>query len=185
VVRNGRLPWFLSLPLMAAGCLGAHSAAYRLVEPSGAEAGHGYLAFAPLVLAIGLAVGVVAALHSALARRTQSGAPVYLFALLPPLAFGFQEHLERGLQDGWTALDTVLEPAFLIGLALQLPFALCALALARSVVRAAEAASEVFGRTPALRIRPPIVLRPALVLHAPRASALASPHAGRAPPLPA
>jgi hypothetical protein len=181
-MQNRRLSWLLSLPLIAAGCLGAHSVAYRLVEPSTPEADHGYLALAPLVLAIGIAIGVVAALRSALARQARTGAPIYLFALLPPLAFTLQEHLERAFQVGPAALETALEPAFVLGLALQLPFALCSLIVARSLCQVAEAARALLGRRQALRLRPPIVLRPALVLGAPRVSALASPHAGRAPP---
>jgi hypothetical protein len=182
-MRSARVPWLLSLPLMAAGCLGAHSAAYRLVEPTTPESAHAYLAAAPLVLAVGIALGVVAALRSVLAGRIQAGSPAYLFALLPPLAFTLQEHLERAFQPGATAFETALEPVFLIGLALQLPFALGALALARSLQRATEAAGALF-RVRGSRLRPPASLRPALFFDAPRTPALSSRHAGRAPPLP-
>jgi hypothetical protein len=183
VVKGARLPWLLSLPLMAAGCLGAHSTAYRLIEPAGAEPNHGYLALAPLVLAIGLALGVVGALRAALARRMQARGPAYLFALLPPIAFAAQEQLERALQGGALGVETALEPAFLVGLALQLPFAACALVVARWLVRAAESAGALLLRIPAQRLRPPTILHPSFVLDAPRLPALSSPHAGRAPPL--
>jgi hypothetical protein len=182
VIQNRRLPWLLSLPLMAAGCLGAHSAAYRLVEPAGQEPAHDYLTIVPLLLAIGVAVGLVAALGSVLAGRSGAGAPVHLFALLPPLAFTLQEHLERAFQPGATALGTALEPAFLLGLALQLPFALGALAVARGLLRVAEAAGALL-RLPRGRIRPPRILRPALFLDTPPLPARSSRHAGRAPPL--
>jgi hypothetical protein len=178
-----RLPWLLMLPLMAAGCLAAHSAAYRLVEPT-AEPAHGYLAIAPLVLAVGIALGVVAAVRSALAGRIGAGGPVYLFALLPPLAFTLQEHLERAFQPGESTFGTALEPGFLAGLALQLPFALFALVIARTLLRAVEAAGALL-RPPARALRTPPILQPAYFVDAPRPPALSSPHAGRAPPLPA
>jgi hypothetical protein len=182
-MRNRRLPWLLSVPLMAAGCLAAHSAAYRLVEHSSQETAHGYLGLAPLLIAIGVALGVVATLRSVLSGNEPAAMPPYLFALLPPLAFTLQEHLERGLQGG-AALETVLEPVFLLGLLLQLPFALCALVVARSLLRVAKAAGSLL--TPQLprALRPPIVRSPATI-DPPRLSALASPQAGRAPPLPA
>jgi hypothetical protein len=181
-MQNRRLPWLLSLPLMAAGCLGAHSAAYRLVESSTPEEAHGYLALAPLLIAIAAAIGMVAALRSVLAEKTRGGAPIYAFALLPPLAFTLQEHLERAFHDGTGALETGLEPTFLLGLALQLPFALCSLAVARSLFHVAEAAGTLLCRRPALRRPRSIVLRVPLLVDLPRVSALASPHAGRAPP---
>jgi hypothetical protein len=184
VMQNPRLPWLLSLPLMAAGCLGAHSAAYRLVEPATPEPAHGYLTVAPLLLAIGVALGVVAALRSVLAGHAPAGVPPYLFALLPPLAFTLQEHLERVLQTG-SPLATALEPAFLLGLALQLPFALCAFVLARSLFRVAEAAGNLLSSPLPRPLRPPIVRPPTFTVDAPRLSALASPQTGRAPPLPA
>jgi hypothetical protein len=173
------------LPLMAAGCLGAHSAAYRLVEPSAPEPAHGYLTLAPLVLAIGVALGLVAALRSVLAGCAPARVPLYPFALLPPLAFTLQEHLERALQSGGGALETALEPAFLLGLLLQLPFALCALVLARSLLRVAEAAGSLLSLRVPRSLRPPIARAPASPADLPRLSPLASPQAGRAPPLPA
>lgn len=179
-MQNRRLPWLLSLPLMAAGCLGAHSAAYRLVQPT-AETDHGYLALAPVLLAIGVALGIVAALRSVLAGHTRAGVPAHLFALLPPLAFTLQEHLERALHGG--GLETALEPAFLLGLGLQLPFALCALVVARSLFQVAEAAGALLSRRLPLPLRPPIVRPPAFVVDAARVSALASPQTERAPPL--
>ena len=181
-MQNRPLPWLLALPLMAAGCLGAHSAAYSLIEPATPEPAHGYLTIALLLLAIGMAVGLVAALSSVAAGRSRAVVSVRLFALLPPLAFTLQEHLERAFQPGVSALETTLDPVFLVGLALQLPFALGAVAVARSLLRAAEAAGALF-RLRRVRIRVPRILRPALPLDAPRSPALASRHAGRAPPL--
>ena len=179
---NERLPWLLSLPLMAAGCLAAHATAYGIAEPVGEEAEHGYLGPAPLLLAIAIAVGVVAALRAAFSGRVQGGGPVHVFALLPPLAFVVQEHLERMASDGAAVLETGAEPTFLLGLALQLPFALCALVVARCLRRAADSFAEL-RRARTLRLRPSPMLRPRFVLDAPPVPALASAHAGRAPPV--
>jgi hypothetical protein len=178
-MRGRRLPWLLSLPVMAAGCLAAHSTAYRLVEPPVAETDHGYLAAAPLLLALGVALGLV----RAAAGRTRGGTPVALFALLPPLAFTLQEHLERALQGG-DAFGTALEPVFLLGLALQLPFAACALLFARSLWQVADAACALFARRPVAPHRLRAARRPAFTVDLLRLSALASPQCGRAPPLP-
>jgi hypothetical protein len=179
-----RLPWLLSLPMMAGGCLAAHSVGYRLAAPSDAEMGHGYLALAPLVLAIGVALGIVAAARSALTGRTHTGASTRLFALLPPLAFTLQEHLERALHGG-AVLGTMLEPAFLAGLLLQVPLALCSFLVARALFHVAGAAGALLLIRPAPRHRPAVVGPPSGVLHAIRVSALASRHAVRAPPRPA
>jgi hypothetical protein len=183
VMKHTRLPWLLSLPLMAGGCLGAHSAAYGLFDPV-AEPAHGYLAVAPLLLAIALAVGIVAAIGAVVTGRTRTGAPIHLFALLPPLAFMLQEHLERALH-GAGAFETALEPAFVLGLVLQLPFALCSFVAARILLRVAEEAGALFVRRLTLSRRPAIVRRPRFLVDAPGVSALASRHAGRAPPHPA
>ena len=116
-------PWLVSLPFMAAGCLAAHSLAFHLVSVR--EERHGYLAFAPLVLGLLGALAVVGVV-----RRGRALSPLAC-ALLPPLAFVVQEHAER--------LELVAgEPAFLAGLALQLPFALAALVAARAFLGAAE-----------------------------------------------
>ena len=180
-----RLLWLLMLPLMMAGCLAAHSVAYRLVEREGAEAGHGYLASAPLALAVALPLGAAAAVRSALTGRSEASGCLWVFALLPPLAFTLQEHLEQAFLAGAFPLDTALEPGFLVGLVLQLPFALSALIVARALLRAAEVVGAFLERRRAARLRPPAVLRPAFVVDAPLPPALSSRHAGRAPPLPA
>jgi hypothetical protein len=173
------------LPLMMAGCLAAHSVAYRLVEREDAGAGHGYLALAPLALAVALPLGAAAALRSAVRGRSEASGRLWVFALLPPLAFTFQEHLEQAFFAGALPLDTALEPGFLVGLVLQLPFAVCALIVARALLRAAEVVGALLERRRAARPRPPAVLRPAFVVGTPRPPALSSRHAGRAPPLPA
>ena len=141
------LAWLSAFPLLVLGTLAAHGAAYRLVEPDPAEraaalagSGHAYLDQAAFVLA-----AVVALLLAALAARFVHGfrgrrsaaTPGWALAIVPVLGFVFQEHLERILSG--SGLSPGLEPAFLVGLALQLPFALAALLIARALGDAAEA----------------------------------------------
>jgi hypothetical protein len=157
--RRG-LAWLSALPLMAAGSLAAHALAYRIAEPRAheradvlASTGHGYLAYAAPALAAGLAL-VLLGLAGATVRAFRSRAPARIaawpFALVPPLGFVLQEHLERLLANGDVPLGAVLEPTFLVGLALQLPFALAALAAARILLGAAERIGSALASEPPL-----------------------------------
>lgn len=159
-------PWLVSIPFMAMGCLAAHSLAYHLV--SNPQERHGYLAFAPLLLGVLGGLAIVGAL-----RRGRTHAPAY-FALLPPLAFVVQEHVER-LQLVAT------EPTFLLGLALQLPFALAALVAARAFIGLADLVAEALAARPRAR-RAPALPAPSAASAAPRASLAAGPRSSRAPP---
>jgi hypothetical protein len=159
-------PWLVSIPFMAAGCFAAHSLAYHLV--SNPRERHGYLAFAPLFLGLLGGLAIVGA-----ARRGRTHSPV-LFALLPPLAFVIQEHVER-LQLVAT------EPAFLVGLVLQLPFALAALVAARAFLGLADLVAEVLATRPPVR-RAPALPTPAVAHAAPCALLVPGPRSSRAPP---
>ncbi len=138
-----------AIGLAIAGSQVAHALAYRLAEPAPearerllAEAGHGYLEHLPLGIAL-----VSSALLLALvaeAGATRAGAPrtrprAWLFLVLAPLTFAGQEHLERLLANGAFPWQAVGERTFLIGLALQVPFALSAWLLARILLHAARA----------------------------------------------
>jgi hypothetical protein len=165
-MRKLGAPWLVSLPFMAAGCLAAHSLAYHLTSDSNAR--HGYLAFAPLAVGLLAAVAVVGTL-----RRGRPSSPL-AFAALPPLAFVVQEHAER--------LELVAtEPAFLVGLLLQLPFALAALVAARAFVGLADLVLETLATS--RTIRRAIVSAASLpTVELPRPSPLAASHSSRAPP---
>jgi hypothetical protein len=159
-------PWLVSIPFMAAGCLAAHSLAYHLV--SAREERHGYLAFAPLIL------GVLGALAVAgVFRRGRSRSPL-VFAALPPLAFVVQEHAER--------LELVVtEPAFLVGLALQVPFAVAALVAARAFLGLADLVVDAL--TAALVVaRAPVLAAPAAAPDSPHPWLLTGSRSSRAPP---
>jgi len=177
-----RLVWFLSLPLAAAGWLAAHSLAYTLVAP---HDHHGGLAAAPILIACAITVLLAVAIHDGLRRAAPARVPNWPVALLPPLGFTIQEHLERLIERNELPLGTVLEPVFLVGIALQLPVALIVLALARGVLAVGHALGQGVRVVRVPRPRscagtPPLPapLAPELV----RPPVLASGHGGRAPP---
>jgi hypothetical protein len=178
--------------------LSAHCLAFVLVPPAGgehmhdhAEGGHTYFGSTPLliaalltVLAAGLLLCVGEGLRGGTARL---GPPALLFALLPPLGFVVQEHVEELVRSGSITGDLVTEPTFLTGLALQLPFAVAALLLCRALyalgyglgrflARRLAVATRVHSVAPSVRRRPaPVTLIPP--------SVLALGHGSRAPPL--
>ena len=186
----------ISLPLALIGVLVAHQAGYFVVTDAHdraavlADTGHGYLSAAPLaiallsvLLALGLLVGSVAQWRGARGRLTASAWP---FAVLGPVAFTLQEHVERLVHDGafpWTAS---LEPTFILGLLFQLPIALIALGIARRLLRATRRIVGAIART--LRAYQPAApgcpaaAAPSTDLPHPSGPVLLSAAAGRAPP---
>ena len=131
--------WLLTLPLAIGGSQLAHAEAYRLVYADThershvlAESGHGYLQHFPFAVALGLAVIGVALVSRARGRTGELAA--WPFAAIPVATFALQETLERGGD-----LSALIEPTTLVGLALQLPFALLAYAVARLLLQAVDA----------------------------------------------
>jgi hypothetical protein len=185
--------WLAALSLLSLGSLSAHALAYRIVEPGDHArrqllqgTGHGYLlSAAPLVAGacVAFAVAALVAIAARAWRGASTTTPGWPFALLPPLGFAFQEHAERILSGAdWTS-TTALEPTFLTGLALQLPFALLALAIARRLARVAERLGRTFTTPAAPRAGVALTLPdPVDALLIP-AGALALGHAGRGPPV--
>jgi hypothetical protein len=187
----------IAIPLTIASWLGAHCVAYWLVSPGAehgmgmhAEHGHAWLGYTPALAIWGLAVvvaGLVLCADAGIRGHRPSPPPLRFFAILPSVGFVIQEHVERLLASGSIPADLVLEPTFLLGLALQIPFALVALLLTRALYalsfglgRAMAASTPAIGRP--LRHGPPSApLRPAsATLVSP--SVLALGHGQRAPP---
>jgi len=168
-VQRTLAAWLVALPAAAGGVLAAHAAAYGLVR-GGADAEHGYLPLAEASVCALLALGLVAALLAARAG-TPARPHALAFALAPPLAFLLQETAERSFAPP-------LEPVVLLGLVLQLPFAVLAYLAARLLLRAA--ASLARARRPRLRPARPVHAWPSFV--APRPTLLLARH-GRGPPL--
>ena len=191
-----RLTWVVWLPLAVAPWLGAHCLAYALASPGSHDyghahaGGHAYLVYsAPILAACALTLllaGVIVGVGEGLRARPRAHPPLRLFLLLPPLGFVVQEHLEPLIGTGALPYDVVLEPTFLVGLALQLPFALAALLLTRALYAIGYGLGRAFARTLAV----PFTAGAAacLLVRAPASATLVAPsvlalgHGQRAPP---
>jgi hypothetical protein len=187
------LAWPLAVPLSVIGVLAAHSLSYRLVVPDAharehllASTGHSYLMYAPAIVGISLALIALGFGH-AIARELRgespaTKAPAWLVGFVPLLAFVIQEYVERCLQHGSIEWGVALESTFVVGLALQVPFALVAGLATLVLTRVARGVAAIISRRPAPRLRK---LRPFLLpvsLDLPRTPLLALGYAGRAPP---
>jgi hypothetical protein len=187
----------VAIPLAVASWLGAHCLAYWLVSPGAehhmgmhAEHGHAWLGYTPAFALWGLAVavaGLVLCVSEGLRGGRPSHPPVRLFALLPPAGFTLQEFVERLIGSGSIPYDLVVEPTFLLGLALQLPFALVALLLTRALYSIGFGLGHVLAATLAIGrplhytgpLPPPLRLASATLVSP---SVLALGHGQRAPP---
>jgi hypothetical protein len=186
-----RLAWFSAAPLMLGGLLAAHSLGYWLAIPDAharadalARSGHGYFGYVPFALVVCATVLLAALVLQAVAgfkgeRRRPATSP--LIVMLSPLAFVVQELLERLVHTGHFPLTTVFQPAFLFGLALQMPFALAALLITRALDSAARAVGRALAARPH-QIFPAFVPVPVRVAAAPRPAGLARGYGERAPP---
>ena len=188
-----RIAVLVAAPIALIGSLIAHQLSYAIQAPGAiaraqllASTGNGYLRHLPLIAAaclasasIGVVLEVVPSKGRSLGRVT-----AWPLALVAPLAFTFQEHLERFLHDGAFPTHLVFEPVFLIGLALQVPFALLAWGVARALLLAARRVVRSLGgrmrRQPA---RLAVQRLPLAAVWLVRWPVLASRLAGRAPPL--
>lgn len=163
----------LVVALATAGGLVAHELAYRLAGvPHGAV--HDYLQHLPLWLAVLalLALGAAGASGPAAAPRA------WPFAAVGLLGFTVQEHLERLVHAG--ELPWLFDrPVFLLGLALQLPFALLAWIGARSLLAVAATLRRPAAPPRAWLAPRCVASRPA----APAAAVLAAGHPLRGPPV--
>jgi hypothetical protein len=122
--------WLVVSPVVAAGVLTAHWLAYRLTSTP-TEPFHGYLEHAPQVLLLLALAGVILA---AVTARVDAPS-TRVFPLVGLATFVLQEHLERLVHGGGVPF-LLTSPAFLVGLALQIPVALVAWALARWLLAA-------------------------------------------------
>ncbi|MGI9659402.1 MAG: hypothetical protein ACR2OD_10875 [Gaiellaceae bacterium] len=147
-MRRLLLAWLLALPLVAVGAQLAHWLGYTAAAPDAAvraellaTTGHGYLAALPVLVTV--SVGLVFAVFLLVtldgARgRTHAGVQRWPFAVVPFLGFIVQELVERGVAGGGISLATLVEQPVLLGLLLQLPFALAAFAIAVVLTRVAR-----------------------------------------------
>jgi hypothetical protein len=158
-----RLPWLLALPVMTAGSLAAHSLSYVFVAGRSAEGGGeaaerastGGGSYMVLIIGVLAATAVIAtAARFVFGRRRRATREVspWLFFVLPPLAYAFQELAERLLHAESFPFHAALEPRFLVGLVLQVPFGLLALLVARALLRVVERLVRALAR-PVPRVR--------------------------------
>lgn len=122
---NGTRVWLVVSPIAAAGVLVAHSLAYRLTGTP-TDPFHAYLEHVPQVLLL-IALGGLAFVGFG---SRLDGPPARVFPCVALAAFVVQEHLERLVHTGGVPW-LLTSPAFLVGLALQIPVALAAWAVAR------------------------------------------------------
>jgi hypothetical protein len=176
-----RLAWLLTVPLMAVSLFAGHELAYAIV---GAPAvGHGYFTYLPFIGAILLTLALTAlVLHAVAAFRGDRAvpSPPLAFALLPAAAFVLQEHLERLLYSGavpWW------EPTFAVGLAVQLPFGLVALLLARLLQSLAQAVGVALAAQDPCKREHSRATPAAITAEPRRLGVLARGYGERAPPL--
>jgi hypothetical protein len=193
-VKRG-LTWLLVGPLAVLGSQAAHVVNYWAAAPDHearqrllAETGHGYLDQAPLAIALCMLLLVLAVAGRLIEEYRRGGAGSRLalapFAILPVALFFLQEHLERLLHDGSFPFGLLLEPIFLLGLALQFPFALLAFLVGRALLQATVDLARALGGngSPRAASTPPSVRSPARVIELPRLSPLAASRAVRGPP---
>jgi hypothetical protein len=194
VAMRNRLAWLVAAPLAVVGIIAGHAVGYRAAVPDAQEraqvlasSGHTYLEYAPLAIALCLALVVLGFAattfrafggHAARSDRPRIG----LIAALAPLAFVFQEAIERYAHDGHVHWAFVVSAPFLWGLVAQLPFAL----LAAAVASVLTATAQRLGRAVAAgRRRRPVSglgLLAWVAIDLPREPVLARGYTGRGPP---
>jgi hypothetical protein len=184
-----RAAWITSLGLLGAGWVTAHVLSYVLFVPHAergemlARTGHGYFRPSDLIV-LSILIALAGALAVVLGGSPGRAPSPYLLGSIPPIGFIVQEHVERTVSGGAFPMHLVTEPRFLLGLVLQLPFALLALLLSRLLVSAAGGLLRRLGGSARSRIAS-IGLRwtPTVRQCGPRLCGLAVRQGERAPPL--
>jgi hypothetical protein len=163
--------WLVALPLLLVASEGAQAVLDRFSSSDyrGAELLSGGRTATVIVALAGLAGLLVLGglIGHVMAGCASRAVPARTFAAVPIVVFALQEHVEYWLAHGLTGSPATQLP-FLLGLALQLPFALAAFLLARLLVRLAHALVRGQASSPWLRL---VGARP----RAPRTIFVASP----------
>jgi hypothetical protein len=183
-----RAAWLTSLGLLGVGWVTAHVVSYVLFVPRAergevlAHTGHGYFRPTDLIV-LSVLVALAGVLAVGLGYSPGRVPSPYVLGSIPPIGFIVQEHAERIVSGGAFHLYLVAEPRFLVGLLLQIPFALAALLFARVLVTFARALGEGRGGMPRPKLMAVVLAwAPRLELHPPLPSALALGRSERAPP---
>jgi len=122
----------------------AHALAHDVVaQPSAAGHGAGhsrgvesYVAYLPTSLALCLTLAAAIATGAAIGKRWAgtSGRSIWLFGFVPVLGFAADTLVELATHGPTAATAAELVPVFLIGLLVQIPFALVAVGLAGRIL---------------------------------------------------
>jgi len=187
-VKGRRLVVPVLLALSGLGWAAAHAVAHRTVmtEPAMPESGMSqYLSYLTTSIALCLALALPLAAGAVLGKRwhATSVRSLWLFGLVPVLGFVGQT-LATG--SGAASSFSAIAPIALVGLLVQIPFALVAVGLARRVLwLAAGLARALAAPAAALTPRPPPSAYPRPRPRASRARAftLDLGHTQRGPPL--
>jgi hypothetical protein len=179
-----RVAWLSTLALTAAGGLLAHLVAYRVLLAGDVHAAHHHAGLR-LCAAACAAVAVAGLVLARLDGRRARTIPVWVFALLPPAGFVLQEQLAWALHGGAEGPAALRLTAVVFGLVLQLPVAVAAFAIARTVLALSGVLAGGLRQRAAVRLLPPgsagVVFHGLLDASVPRFDGLGQ----RAPPAPA
>jgi hypothetical protein len=183
------LAWLVALPLTAAGTFLTHNLVPARPEHSHSEAGQtlglGFFCSLPFLLSCValLALVIVVRIVQTCRQRAGVGVSAWPFATLVPLGFFLHHHLQHLVSGGPGALPPLTEPTLLMGLVLQLPFALLAYLIVTALLRAADKLGAALAAR-RLRYAPRIVRTPARkAVWTPRVALFATAGAPRGPPL--
>jgi hypothetical protein len=187
-VQPRRAAWVSAFVLTVAGGVLAHALTYEILGAhSGSHAGHAagganHWQLCLAVCASVSALGLVAAGVSRLRAGSTLRIPLWIFGILPPAGFALQAHFEWALQPGRGGYVVGLGASILLGVFIQIPFALAAYLAARGLVVLVAAVGSLRRSTrrrlvAAPRLAPSFDVEAALSLFA-----LASGHGQRAPP---
>lgn len=189
-----RLALPIVLSMFGLAWAAAHALVHDLVSsPAGSHGGHGgaverYAAYLPTSLALCLALATALAAGLALGRRWTglSGPAIWLFGLVPVLGFAADALIglpNHGSMSGTALVELV--PVILVGLLVQIPFALSAVGLGAGLLLLAERLAWLLASTRGTdRPARTAGLRPARA-HSFPGLLLAGSDRSRAPPSPA
>jgi len=141
------------LALSGLGWAAAHAFAQGVGMPetgmTGSSGMQGYLSYLPTSLALCLALALPLAAGAAVGKRWTgtSGRMLWLFGVVPVLGFAGHTLGEPLILGSGTAASlTELAPIVLVGLLIQIPFALVALGLARRILWLAASLARALAR---------------------------------------
>lgn len=180
-VRRQRVIWLLCIPLTAVSGFVTHGAVQSM--PAHTETG-AHMSSTPFDLShlpvclIVCALIALAGMALTTVRGPLTRPPLWLFALVPPFGFVAQEQIFMLLEEGRPGAGLSL----LVGLALQVPFALAAYTLAVGVLSLAAVVVRSLRSRPAVFVRAPVFLLEPSAASWPQPPAFVLGHGQRAPP---